>query len=118
MSKSDYDKFWPGGTSKPYRHSWADLSEDLPVDVMPCSNDEYFPPPPTKEQIGIMQLQSREIERYRRDVSAVELLTGSDVADGHEVRGGRVGACAAVGREHTDRTGRDEEPSGHRPATG
>ncbi len=52
--------------NKPYRHGWDDLSEAPPVDVLPCSNDEYFPPPPTKEQIGIMQLQSREIERYRR----------------------------------------------------
>ena len=32
--------------------SWPDLSEDLPVDVLPCSNDEYFPPPPTREQLG------------------------------------------------------------------
>jgi hypothetical protein len=52
--------------NKPYRHGWEDLSEAPPVDVLPCSNDEYFPPPPTREQIGIMQLQSREIERYRR----------------------------------------------------
>ena len=51
--------------NKPYRHGWKDLSEAVPVDVMPCSNDEYFPPPPTREQIGIMQLQDREIERYR-----------------------------------------------------
>jgi uncharacterized protein len=50
----------------PYRHAWDDLSEAPPVDVLPCSNDEYFPPPPTREQIGIMQLQDREIERYRR----------------------------------------------------
>ena len=52
--------------NKSYRRGWEDLSEAPPVDVLPCSNDEYFPPPPTKEQIGIMQLQNREIERYRR----------------------------------------------------
>ena len=37
---SDFDKYWPGATSKPYRHSWPDLSEDLPVDGLPCSNEE------------------------------------------------------------------------------
>jgi hypothetical protein len=51
---------------KAYRHGWQDLSEAPPVDVLPCSNDEYFPPPPTREELGIMRLQSREIERYRR----------------------------------------------------
>ena len=53
-------------TSKPYRHSWPELSEALPVDVMPCSNDEYFPPPPTKQQIAIMELADKETERWRR----------------------------------------------------
>jgi predicted TIM-barrel fold metal-dependent hydrolase len=53
-------------TSRPYVHSWEDMSEALPVDVMPCSNDEYFPPPPTPEQIAIMQIADRETERMRR----------------------------------------------------
>src|SRR3954452_490147 len=52
-------------TSKPYRHSWDDMSEDMPVDVLPCSNDEYFPPQPSKEQLAIMDLASREAERMR-----------------------------------------------------
>jgi predicted TIM-barrel fold metal-dependent hydrolase len=52
--------------NKLYRRGWPDLSEAPPVDVLPCSNDEYFPLPPSKEQIGIMRLQSEEIERYRR----------------------------------------------------
>jgi uncharacterized protein len=56
---------WPGLSSKPYRHSWPDLSEDLPVDVLPCSNEEYFPPPPTKEQLAIMRLADAETERWR-----------------------------------------------------
>ncbi|HEX8065230.1 MAG TPA: hypothetical protein VF520_01755 [Thermoleophilaceae bacterium] len=60
------DRNWPSMTSKPYRHSWPDMSEALPVDVMPCSNDEYFPPPPTREQIEIMRLADRETERIRR----------------------------------------------------
>ena len=57
---------WPGLSTKPYRHSWPDLSEDLPVDVLPCSNEEYFPPPPSREQIAIMQLADKETERWRR----------------------------------------------------
>jgi uncharacterized protein len=36
------------------------------VDVMPCSNEEYLPAPPTKEQIAIMRLAEEETERYRR----------------------------------------------------
>src|SRR3954454_25082435 len=55
----------PAMTSKPYRHSWADMSEDLPVDVIPCSNDEYFPPEPTEKQRAIMALADRETERMR-----------------------------------------------------
>src|SRR2546423_5108857 len=42
------------------------MPEDLPVDVMPCSNEEYFPFPPTREQLGIMRLANEETERYRR----------------------------------------------------
>jgi len=57
---------WPSMTSRPYRHSWADLPEDLPVDVLPCSNDEYFPPPPSREQLAIMRLADAETERWRR----------------------------------------------------
>jgi predicted TIM-barrel fold metal-dependent hydrolase len=56
---------WPAMTSRPYRHSWTDMSEDLPVDVMPCSNEEYFPPPPTQQQLAIMRLADRETERWR-----------------------------------------------------
>src|SRR3954453_23486910 len=33
---------------------------------MPASNEEYLPPPPTREQIAIMELQNREVERWRR----------------------------------------------------
>jgi hypothetical protein len=62
----DGKRNWPALTSRPYRHSWPDMSEALPVDVMPCSNDEYFPPPPTREQVAIMWLADRETERMRR----------------------------------------------------
>jgi predicted TIM-barrel fold metal-dependent hydrolase len=62
----DWKRNGPGMTSRPYRHSWEDMSAALPVDVMPCSNDEYFPPPPSPEQIAIMQIADRETERIRR----------------------------------------------------
>ena len=42
------------------------LSEDLPVDVFPASNEEYFPLPPDRGQLRIMELANRETERWRR----------------------------------------------------
>jgi predicted TIM-barrel fold metal-dependent hydrolase len=42
------------------------MSEDLPVDVLPCSNEEYFPPPPSSEQRAIMAIADAEVERQRR----------------------------------------------------
>jgi hypothetical protein len=65
MSDINWKRHGPSMTSKPYRHSWEDMSEDLPVDVMPCSNDEYFPPAPSREQIAIMDLANRESEKMR-----------------------------------------------------
>ena len=56
----------PSVTSGPQRHSWREMPEELPVDVMPASNEEYFPPPPTREQVGIMRLANEETERMRR----------------------------------------------------
>jgi uncharacterized protein len=49
-----------------WKKSWPDQWEGLPVDVLPASNEEYIPPPPTATQIAIMDLQNREIERWRR----------------------------------------------------
>ncbi|GAC1418253.1 MAG: hypothetical protein NVSMB57_12990 [Actinomycetota bacterium] len=48
------------------KRSWSELSEDLPVDVMPCSNGEFYPKEPTPEQVQIMQLANQETERWRR----------------------------------------------------
>jgi predicted TIM-barrel fold metal-dependent hydrolase len=42
------------------------MAEDVAVDVLPCSNDEYFPAPPSTEQLTIMALQDAEVERWRR----------------------------------------------------
>ena len=49
-----------------WSRSWPDQWEGLPVDVLPSSNGEYIPPPPSQEQLLIMHLQDREVERYRR----------------------------------------------------
>ena len=40
----------PSVISGPKRHSWPDMPEDLPVDILPASNEEYLPPPPSREQ--------------------------------------------------------------------
>jgi predicted TIM-barrel fold metal-dependent hydrolase len=62
----NWKRHGPGLTSSPYRFSWKEMPEDLPVDVMPCSNEEYCPPPPTKRQLAIMRLADAETERWRR----------------------------------------------------
>ena len=49
-----------------WRHWWPDQNENLPVDVYPCSNGEFIPPPPTEEQRRIMRLADSETERWRR----------------------------------------------------
>src|SRR5436305_203716 len=49
-----------------WSRSWPDQWEGLPVDVLPSSTGEYIPPPPSQEQLTIMHLQDREVERYRR----------------------------------------------------
>jgi predicted TIM-barrel fold metal-dependent hydrolase len=50
----------------PARHSKRELSENLPVDIFPASNEEYFPPPISAEHIGIMRKANEETERARR----------------------------------------------------
>jgi len=51
-----------------WSRSWDDQWEGLPVDVLPVSNGEFIPPPPSKEQLAIMRLQDQEVERWRRKV--------------------------------------------------
>lgn len=41
------------------------MPEGMPVDVMPASNGEFVPPPPTRQQRTIMALQDAEAERVR-----------------------------------------------------
>lgn len=49
-----------------WRRDLNDLSDAMPLDVMPISNGEFIPPPPTAEQRAIMALQEEEGERIRR----------------------------------------------------
>ena len=49
-----------------WKRSWPDLSENLPLDVLPYSNGEFIPPPPTENQKRIMALANEEAERLRR----------------------------------------------------
>ena len=56
----------PSPIDGPRRHSWPEMPEDLPLDILPASNEEYAPPPPSKEQIGMMRLADEETERWRR----------------------------------------------------
>src|SRR5437762_3297688 len=43
-----------------------ELGEDLPIDVIPASNGEFFPPETTDQQRSIMSLADAEVERTRR----------------------------------------------------
>ena len=56
----------PSVISGPRRHSWREMSEDLPLDILPASNEEYFPPPPERAHIQMMRLANEETERQRR----------------------------------------------------
>src|SRR5918998_4507492 len=47
------------------RDAWETMAEDLPVDVLPCSNDEFFPLPPSEDQKAIMAIADAEVERWR-----------------------------------------------------
>ncbi|MGQ0467434.1 MAG: hypothetical protein ACT4QG_19225 [Sporichthyaceae bacterium] len=50
----------------PWKQHWPDIPEDVAIDVMPTSNGEYVPKPPTRQQLQIMALQDQEIEAQRR----------------------------------------------------
>jgi hypothetical protein len=49
-----------------WKRSWPDLPEDLPLDVMPCSNGEFVPPKPTPEQVEVMRIANVETDRMAR----------------------------------------------------
>jgi hypothetical protein len=61
------------------------MPEDLPIDILPASNEEYFPPPPSREHRLMMHLADRETERWRRKFS----MTRAEFV--------RTAAAAAIG---------------------
>lgn len=49
-----------------WKRQWRALAgEELPKDVLPCSNGEFEPGDPTRDQRAVMELQNREVERMR-----------------------------------------------------
>lgn len=42
------------------------LTDRLPIDVLPASNEEFVPPEPTPEQRAIMKIAREECERQAR----------------------------------------------------
>src|SRR3954468_13956607 len=68
-----FGRRWGGGPMSSdwvRRHldRWSNLSERMPVDVMPASNGEFLPPPPTEQQIRVMQLQNQRAEELRHNL--------------------------------------------------
>ena len=49
-----------------WKRSWPDLPENLPVNVLPLSNGEFFPTAPTAEQLAITRLARDESDRWAR----------------------------------------------------
>jgi hypothetical protein len=81
-----------------WKRSWPDLPEDLPVDVMPASNGEFMPPPPTREQKAIMSLANDATEDMRRKFNMSRrdfVRTTAAMTIGfwaiNQVRGGKFG---------------------------
>lgn len=91
-----------------WSRSWPDQWEGLPVDVLPCSNGEFLPPPPTSEQMAIMAVQDAEVERARRKVNMSRrhfVRTSAATAIGFwaidRVMGGRLGSYAMAHNTNT-----------------
>lgn len=49
-----------------WKRSWPDPSERMPFDVLPASNGEFLPPPPTRQELAFMALQEQKGEEVRR----------------------------------------------------
>jgi uncharacterized protein len=93
-----------------WKRWWPDLPEDLPVDVLPASNGEFAPPPPTPQQVQIMQLQNAEADRLarrmgmsRREFVRTSMAFTLGFWAINQVQGGKWGSYA-VGH-NTDTTG-------------
>jgi len=96
----------------------TELSENMPVDVLPASNGEFVPPPPTREAAALMALQDEKAEDVRRTMGLSRrefVRTGVALGVGFwaigQVMGGRMGplragrfvGCAEAGVLYHDR---------------
>lgn len=92
------------------KESWeSSLSEDLPVDVYPCSNGEFLPETPTDEQHAIMRLANEMTDSARRRFgmsrrgfvrTAAAMAIGMWAVD--SVTGGRWGRYAWAEHDKTN----------------
>jgi hypothetical protein len=94
-----------------WKRWWPDLPEGLPVDVLPASNGEFVPPPPTREQQLVMRLANNETERWRRkfNMSRREFVrTAAAMSIGFwaidRVMGGRFGSFGSPARAADDQS--------------
>ena len=44
---------------------WSRLDERMPLDVLPASNGEFLPRPPTQQELQVMALQDEAGEELR-----------------------------------------------------
>ena len=84
-----------------WKRSWPDLPENLPVDVMPNSNGEFIPLPPTDAQRAIMDLARKESDHWAQKMGMPRrhfLRTTAAMAVGfwaiNQVRGTQFGSYA------------------------
>ena len=96
------------------RDPFESLPEDLPIDVMPASNEEFYPERPTDEQIRIMRLADEVTETARRKVGMSRrdfVRTAAAMAIGvwsiDKVTGGTWGNYAIAGPLGDDPTAAD-----------
>lgn len=95
----------------PQREVDHHLSEDLPVDVLPCSNGEFLPPDPSQDQLNIMRLADQETEKARRRFNMPRrefVRTAAAMAIGTwavgQVNGGKFGTFAHASENQADPT--------------
>ena len=95
----DWKRHGPSLTLAPARATRGPtMSEDLPVDVLPCSNDEYFPPPPTpRADRDHGAGQTQETERWRRKFNMSRArVRAHRGGDGDRLLGDRRGAAGRL----------------------
>lgn len=111
----------PSPIDGPKRHSWPEMNEDMPLDILPASNEEYFPPPPSQEHLAMMRLADEEGERWRRKLGmsrAQFVRTSAAMAIGFWaidfIRPGIFGSYGALAHNTKTTAACDLEWAGHK----